>query len=218
MPIKAVLLDFDGTLADSFDAITASTNHVRDLYGLPPLPESVVREYVGFGLQNLMEQLIPGADTAEAAARYREHHPKVMLGGTRLRPGVAETIPILHQRGLRMAVCSNKLAQYTRELVAALGLQPYFAAVLGPEDVAGKAKPDPSMLLEGLRRLQVSTAETVYVGDMAIDVHSARAAGVPVWIFPGGAAGHESVNATGPDRILKGFDELLELLPPVQFD
>ena len=55
MPIRAALFDFDGTLADSFEAITASTNYVRTSYGLPPLPESVVREYVGFGLPNLME-------------------------------------------------------------------------------------------------------------------------------------------------------------------
>lgn len=213
MPIKALLFDFDGTLADSFDAITASTNHVRQSYGLPPLPESAVRQYVGFGLTNLLEHLVPGADTAEAAARYREHHPKVMLSGTRLRSGVAETIPALHRRGFRMAVCSNKLAQYTRELVAAFKLEPYFGAVLGPEDVGGRAKPDPAMLLEGLGRLEVSTAEAVYVGDMAIDVHSARAAGVPVWILPGGAAGHESVTESGPDRVLKGFAELLELLP-----
>jgi phosphoglycolate phosphatase len=213
MPIKALLFDFDGTLADSFEAITASTNHFRRSYGLPPLPESTVRQYVGFGMTNLLEHLVPGADTAEAAARYREHHPKVMLTGTHLRTGVAETIPALHQRGYRMAVCSNKLAQYTRELVAAFKLEPYFVAVLGPEDVGGRAKPDPAMLLEGLGRLEVSTAEAVYVGDMAIDVHSARAAGVPVWIFPGGAAGHESVTESGPDRVLKGFTELLELLP-----
>ncbi len=213
MPIKAVLFDFDGTLADSFDAITASTNHVRDSYGLPPLPEPVVRRYVGFGLTNLLEQLVPGADPAEAAARYREHHAKVMVGGTRLRTGVAETIPILHQRGYRMAVCSNKLVQYTRDLVAAFGLEPYFQAVLGPEDVGGRAKPDPDMLLEGLRRLGVSAAEAVYVGDMAIDVHCARAAGLPVWILPGGATGHEPASEAAPDRILKSFDQILELLP-----
>ena len=102
MPIRAALFDFDGTLADSFEAITSSTNHVRRFYGLPDLPESVVREYVGFGLANLMERLVPGADPAEAAGRYREHHPGVMFAGTRLRPGVAETIPVLRGRGYRL--------------------------------------------------------------------------------------------------------------------
>jgi phosphoglycolate phosphatase len=212
MPIRAALFDFDGTLADSFIAITASTNYVRESYGLPPLPESVVREYVGFGLPNLMEQLVPKADTAEAVARYRQHHASVMVSGTRLAPGVAETIPELHRRGLGLAVCSNKTVAFTKQLVTALGLASYFTAVLGPEDVGGQAKPDPAMLLEGLRRLGVSREEAVYVGDMAIDVHVARAAGVPVWLVPGGAAGKESPTAAGPDRVLTGFPELLELL------
>ncbi len=209
----AALFDFDGTLADSFTAITASTNHVRQSYGLPPLPEAVVRQYVGFGLPNLMEQLVPDADTNEAVARYREHHRSVMISGTRLMPGVAETIPELARRGLKMAVCSNKQVHFTRELVSALGLATIFTAVLGPEDVGGRAKPDPAMIFEGLTRLGVSSTEAIYIGDMAIDVHTARAASVPVWLVQGGASGLESATAANPDRVLKSFADLLWLLP-----
>jgi phosphoglycolate phosphatase len=213
--MKAALFDFDGTLADSFAAITASTNHVRAGYGLPRLSEAEVRAFVGYGLPHLMETLVPAAPVDEAVARYREHHQTAMLAGTRLMPGVAEAIPELARRGYRMAVCSNKRVEFTRQLVDALGLGPHFAAVLGPEDVAGRPKPDPAMLLEGLTRLKVSPAEAVYVGDMAIDVHTAKAAGVPVWLVLGGAAGHESATAAGPDRVLAGFADLLNLLPKV---
>ncbi len=215
MPTRAALFDFDGTLADSFAAITASTNHVRRSYGLPALAEAEVRVYVGFGLPHLMHTLIPDADPDEAVARYREHHRDAMLSGTRLMPGVAETIPELARRGYRMAVCSNKRVEFTRQLVAGLGLAPHFAAVLGPDDVAGRAKPDPAMLLEGLGRLGVPAAEAVYVGDMAIDVHTAKAAGVIGWLVLGGAAGLEDAAAAGPDRVLAGFAELLDLLPAV---
>jgi phosphoglycolate phosphatase len=69
------------------------------------------------------------------------------------------------------------------------------------------------MLLEGLRRLGVSPAEAVYVGDMDVDVQTAKAAGVPVWLVPGGATGVAEAAAAGPDRVLTGFAELLELLP-----
>ncbi len=213
MMTAAALFDFDGTLADSFAGITASTNHVRESYGLPPLPESEIRGYVGYGLPNLLEQLVPGAPIDEAVTRYRAHHQHAMLTGTKLMPGVAETIPELARRGLKMAVCSNKRVEFTKQLVETFGLAPYFAAVLGPDDVGNRAKPDPAMLLEGLRRLTVSAEEAVYVGDMAIDVHTAKAASVTVWLVLGGAAGHESATAAGPDRVLKNFAELLELLP-----
>jgi phosphoglycolate phosphatase len=209
---RAVLFDFDGTLADSFAPITASTNHVREKFGLPPLPESEVRHYVGYGLANLIQTLVPDAPTDVAVDLYRAHHQKVMLTQTKLMPGVAETIPELARRGYRQAVCSNKRVEFTRQLVEVLGLGAYFTAVLGPEDVGNRPKPDPAMLLEGIRRLGVSTEEAVYIGDMAIDVHTAQAAGVTVWLVPGGAAGEESAAAAGPDRVLKGFAELLDLL------
>ncbi len=212
-PIRAALFDFDGTLADSFDAITASTNHVRRSFGLPGLPDEAVRANVGLGLHKLMEDLVPGADPGEAVARYRAHHPTVMLAGTRLMAGVAEAIPELARRGVAMAVCSNKQVHFTRALVEHLGLSPYFRAVLGPDDVGDRAKPDPAMLFEGLRRVGVSAGEAIYVGDMAVDVHTARAAGIPVWLVPGGATGQEDAASAGPDRVLTGFGELLDLLP-----
>ena len=213
MPFRAVLFDFDGTLADSFAAITASTNHVRTSYGLPALPESAVREYVGFGLEHLMAELVPGANPADAAARYREHHGSVMISGTKLMPGVAETLPELHRRRYVLGVCSNKLVKFTKHLLAAFGYADLMKVVLGPDDVGGRAKPDPAMIHLAIARLEMSAAEVVYVGDMAIDVRTARAAGMVVWLVPGGAAGRESAEATGPDRVLTGFAELLELLP-----
>ena len=219
MPIRAALFDFDGTLADSFAAITASTNHVRVSYGLPPLPEAEVRKYVGYGLDRLMADLAPGAPLEEAVARYREHHRHVMTPGTQLMPGVAETIPELARRGYRLGVCSNKRVEFTRQLVAALGLGEYFACVLGPDDVGGRAKPDPAMLLEGLNRLEVSTSEAAYVGDMIVDVQTARAAGVPVWlVLPDGNESPAPVlDSDGvPDRVLDSFAEVLELLPPAE--
>jgi phosphoglycolate phosphatase len=210
---KAALFDFDGTLADSFEAITASTNHVRRAHGLPPLPEDVVRRYVGYGLPHLLHELVPGADTTAAVALYREHHTTVMISGTRLMPGVEPTIPELARRGFRLGICSNKRVEFTRRLADALGLASHFGAILGPEDVANRPKPDPVMLLECCDRLAVPPAEVVYVGDMAIDVQTARAAGITVWLVPGGATGIESAAAAGPDRVLSGFADLLDLLP-----
>ena len=83
MTIRAAFFDFDGTLADSFAAITSSTNFVRAHYGLPPLAEAEVRQYVGYGLTHLMSDLVPNAPVDDAVLHYREHHARVMVAETK---------------------------------------------------------------------------------------------------------------------------------------
>jgi phosphoglycolate phosphatase len=212
MTIRAALFDFDGTLADSFAAIAASTNHVRQSYSLPTMTEHEVRRYVGHGLPNLMRELCPGHPVDEAVRRYREHHATTMIAGTRLFPGVVDTLQVLHRRGVKLGVCSNKAVQFTTELVRALGLGECMTVVVGPEDAGGRPKPDPAMLLEACRRLGVTPAETVYVGDMIVDVQAGKAAGIPVWLVHVGQAGDEDPLTDGPDRVLAEFVELTELI------
>src|SRR5438874_10279454 len=103
-PPRAVVFDFDGTLADSYPAITASVNHVRALHGLAPLPEAEVRRFVGRGADYLLAHTVPGAPAGEALAAYKAHHPSVLRSGTTLLPGVAETLAALRKGGLRLGV------------------------------------------------------------------------------------------------------------------
>ncbi len=211
MTPRAVLFDFDGTLADSYDAITASTNHVRTVNGLPPLPEAEIKQHVGRGLGKLLADLVPGTDPARNIALYREHHVAVMRDHTRLMPGARQALAALKRGGRRLAVCSNKNVTFTRSLLDSLGVAPLIDVVLGPEDVA-HPKPAPDMLLTALRRLGVSADEALYVGDMDIDVQTARAAGVRVWVVPTGSADRATLEAARPDRILTGLGELAALL------
>src|SRR5438552_3283466 len=120
--LHAVLFDFDGTLADSYQAITASVNHVRAGHGLPPLKEDAVRPHVGRGMPYLLEHTVPGVDQERDQAIYREHHPSVMLTGTRLLPGAREALSAIHGSGRRVGVCSNKPRAFTKELLEYLDI------------------------------------------------------------------------------------------------
>jgi phosphoglycolate phosphatase len=210
-PIRAILFDFDGTLADSYAAITASVNHVRAVHRLEPLPESRVRAIVGHGLLQLMNDVVPGGDPEQNATIYREHHPQVMYSHTRLLEGVHETLHHLRAKGIKMAVCSNKPAQITRDLVAALELDTLFDATFGPED-AGKPKPDPAMVQLAMRTLGATADETLFVGDMPIDIETARNAGVPVWVLPTGSSDREALEAANPDQIFTRMTEMIGAL------
>jgi 2-phosphoglycolate phosphatase len=215
--LRAVVFDFDGTLADSYPAITASVNHVRKGHGLPPLAEEEVRKHVGRGPVYLLEHTVPGSQDVQAdVACYRAHHPSVMREGTRLLPGVADTLAALHAAGLMLAVCSNKPVGFTRDLLRYLGVADNFTVVLGPEDVP-RPKPAPDMLQEALRRLAVPREEVLYVGDMVVDIDTARAAGVRVWVVATGSDEPATLRAARPERLLTRFGELAkELLGPGQ--
>jgi 2-phosphoglycolate phosphatase len=208
---RAVLFDFDGTLADSYAAITASVNHVRAFYGLPPLSQAGVKPHVGRGPNYLFEHTVPGGSAETDLKRYREHHPSVLKSGTRLLPGAAETLAALKQAGKQLAVCSNKPVLFTLELLKILGLEAVFAAVFGPEDVP-RPKPAPDMLTAALTRLGIRPGEALYVGDMTVDIETARGAGVTVWVVPTGSDTRADLEKAAPDRIVQDLVELQRLV------
>jgi 2-phosphoglycolate phosphatase len=209
--LRAVLFDFDGTLGDSYAAITASVNHVRELHRLPPLSVAEVQRHVGRGPEYLIEHTV-GADDVDAdVERYLAHHPSVMKPLTHLLPGAAESLAAVRRSGRRAAVCSNKPRQFTIELLEFLGVASYADVVVGPEDVA-RPKPAPDMLLLALERLGVPRDAALYIGDMTVDIQTARAAGVRVWVTPTGSDTRPDLERAQPDRLLRDLMELKELL------
>jgi phosphoglycolate phosphatase len=208
---RAVLFDFDGTLADTYPGITASVNHVRGLHGLAPLPEEEVRKHVGRGPPYLMTRTVPAGDVAENVARYKQHQPQVMRSGTRLFPGVAEALAALKDLGLLLAICSNKPRAFTVGLLHHFGMAARLDLVLGPEDVA-RPKPAPDMIVQALRRLKIARSEALYIGDMVVDIETARAAGVAVWVVPTGSDERETLAGSVPDRLLERLADLPALL------
>jgi 2-phosphoglycolate phosphatase len=211
---RAVLFDFDGTLADSYGPITASVNHVRAVHDLPPLSEAEVRRHVGRGPHYLMEHTVPGGDVEADVARYRAHHPSVMFQGTRLLPGAAAALAAAKATGRQVGVCSNKPVAFSRQLLKYLQLADKVDLVLGPEDVA-RPKPAPDMLQTALARLAVPAEVVLYVGDMIVDVQTARAAGIRVWVVSTGSEERAALEQARPDRILRDLGELAEVLKSV---
>lgn len=204
---SAVVFDLDGTLADSFPAIALSVNHVRARHGLPPLTVEEVKRHVGYGPGYLLNKTVPGFDPEADTAAYREHHPGIMVENTVLLPGAMETLSVLKRRGKRLGLCSNKLRYFSQSLLASLGIAQFFDAILGPEDVV-HPKPAPDMLLEAMKRLGVTATDTLYVGDMTVDLTTGREAGATVWIVPTGSEERPVLERAKPDRLLENLHEL----------
>src|SRR5262249_13178163 len=151
------------------------------------------------GAENLLELTVPGTDIAVDLPRYRQHHPTVMFDQTWLLPGAMETLTTLRKWGRKLALCSNKPRIFTDRLLVKLEISDMFDALLGREDVP-RPTPAPDMLLAALRRLETPASRVVYIGDMTVDITTARAAGVAVWTVPTGSHTIEALIAAKPDR------------------
>ncbi len=182
---QTIVFDLDGTLVDSAPDLTAALNVALADAGRPMVDPATVRHLVGHGARALIERglaLSGGGDEAAVARAlpvFLAHYAAHLADGTRPYPGCEAALDGLAARGSRLAICTNKPVALSRALVAALGWTGRFAANLGGDSLAVR-KPDPAPLLATIAAAGGDPATSVFVGDTAVDVATARAAGVPV--------------------------------------
>ncbi len=209
-PIKAALLDLDGTLLDTLADIVAAANAMLQDLGLAPLPQDRIRDTVGKGSANMVGQLLalrePAAADAEARiaqgldaylAQYRR------LNGRYARPypGVIEGLQAFAQGGARLGVVTNKLTEFTLPLLAQTGLDAYFEVVVCG-DTCARRKPDPMPVLHACNTLGLNPAQVVLIGDSINDAQAGRAAGTPVLAVPYGYNEGQPVHTLDVDAIV----------------
>ena len=178
---RAVIFDLDGTLLNTLDDLAASTNAALRQFGYPERTVEEVRRFVGNGVRLLMVRALPQGEATprfeEILAYFRQHYAAHCREATAPYPGIPALLARLRERGVRVAVVSNKFDAAVKDLCHA-----YFGGeveVAVGESPAVAKKPAPDAVLAAMRELGVSPADTVYVGDSEVDVETARRAGVP---------------------------------------
>lgn len=209
--VKLIVYDLDGTLVDTRRDIAEAANHMRARMNLPPLPEKEICGYVGLGLQKLVEGCLNTTDPAKAGEGtriYRAFYTEHLLDNTALYPGVREVLE--HFRPRRQAVITNKPDPASRRILEALGVAGFFTEIVAG-DSGWPKKPDPASLLDLMRREGAEPGGTVFVGDSPIDVETGAKAGVVTVGVAQGFCDRGELETSGPDHLLEGFPELLEL-------
>ena len=174
-----VIFDLDGTLIDSEPDIRAALNRVLSNYGLPPFPRGPVHKMIGDGTKVLIERgfaahgMAPPDGALAAFVVDIEHNG---ANETVVYPGIKDMLAQLQAEGHPLAVCTNKPSQAARNVLAALGLEQFFAAVVGG-DATPHRKPDPRHLSAVLNALGATRA--VMVGDHFNDIAAADGLQLP---------------------------------------
>ncbi|MBU1215377.1 MAG: HAD-IA family hydrolase [Gammaproteobacteria bacterium] len=177
--VEAILLDLDGTFADTAPDLGEALNHVRSLHSLPPLPLATIRPQASHGSPGLLKlgmNVSPDSDGYdEMRAAFLEHYEAHICDRTKLFPGMAALISEFEERDLPWGIVTNKPHRYTVPLMEKLGYATR-AACLVSGDTCEEAKPHPAPLLHAANLIGVQPERCLYLGDDLRDMQAANAA------------------------------------------
>ena len=212
--LKALLLDLDGTLVDTPQAIVDVTQSTLAALGLPPADPQKIKEGIGLPLPVALGLLIGTGPTGAADAveiyrvLWRTHvTPRVP---ELLYPGVRAGLAELKRADLRLAVVTGKTQDGADSTVAAAQLKDVMDVVLGYTSVANP-KPAPDIALLALEKLRVRPADAIIVGDSAHDLEMARRAGVRSIAVTYGALPESALRAAAPTWVAHSFPEVVRI-------
>jgi phosphoglycolate phosphatase len=222
LPIRAVVIDLDGTLLDTApDIAEAASRMLRDLEQ-PPVELGQIRSYIGNGISVLVKRALTGSMHGEPDAAtferalpvFRRHYEEVLVRETRPYPGVEEGLKRMKAAGFRLACITNKAERFTLPLLAAMGMKDDFELILSGDSLP-KKKPDPLPLLHACERFGVKPEEMLLIGDSLNDSVAARAAGCHVFLVPYGYNGGRDVGEQDSDAVVADLVEAAGLIRKV---
>jgi phosphoglycolate phosphatase len=208
--LRAVIFDFDYTLADSARGAIDCINSAFGGMGLPAASDEAICRTIGMSLSAAYERLTGDSRrdrAAEFAGLFIRRAGEVMVDKTVVFETVKPTITLLKQQGLRLGIVSTKYRFRIEEILRREGLLNYFDVIVGGEDVPVH-KPDPAGLLSAIERLACSPAEVLYVGDALADAETAGRANIAFIATLSGVTPREAFNSF---RVHSFISSLLEL-------
>lgn len=187
---RAVLFDFDLTLADLTLGAVECVNYALGAMALPRAEPEAIRATIGFSLAATLASLTGLTEPALArdfSAHFVKRADLRMAELTSVFPEVAETLDRLKSAGIKAGIVSTKFRYRIETILARQGLSEAFDVIVGGEDVM-RHKPDPEGLVKAVDRLGMRPGDSLYVGDHPVDAEAAVAAGIPFAAVLTGAA------------------------------
>ncbi len=216
---EMILIDLDGTLVDSVPDLAFCVNAMMTRLGHPPCNETSVRDWVGNGVERLVQRALTGqlhgeppkADFERAYPMFLELYAENTSRRSRLYPGVREGIDMLKSSGYRLGCVTNKAARFTEPLLRELGIYDDFDIVISGDTLANK-KPDPEPLLYAAAFFGCEPVHALMIGDSVSDVAAARSAGFQIICMSYGYNHGVDIREARPDAVIDSLTEISPLL------
>jgi phosphoglycolate phosphatase len=212
-----VVFDLDGTLIDSRRDLADAANALIIERGGAPQPVDAIAAMVGEGAAVLVRRALTAggldADDPAALPRFLALYDQRLLAHTHLYDGVADMLAALHPRAW-LAVLTNKPQRATEDILDGLGVARFFRHVIGGDTARGR-KPTPGGLLHLMSQASATAEQTLMVGDSAVDLKTARAAGTHVCLarYGFGFTTAESL-LDGTEMLIDRPESLIDLVNP----
>ena len=214
---KAVIFDLDGTLSDSIHSIKYCADQALAPYGYGPFSEEQYKYFVGDGAANLIRRaLAAGGDTQgthfeEAFAKYKEIFRVHCMYRVTPYDGIRELLASLKDRGVKIAVLSNKPHAETINVIESLFGRGYFDVIQGQkENVA--IKPSPEGVFQILKQMELTVSDILYLGGTSTDMKTGKSAGAFTVGALWGFRKREELEENHADAIIEKPLELLNFL------
>lgn len=214
MRIKAVILDFDGTMGDTQDLIVRTMQQTIQQLGLPSRTDEQCAAMIGLPLKHTFTTLIEMSE--EMGERCVELYRRLfnennVPGAVPVFPNVLDTVRTLHERGLILTIASARRRDTLVEFLESMNLTQYIPYVISASDIEN-AKPAPDMVLKTLEDYHLSADEAIVVGDTKYDIEMAHRAGVKAVGVTYGNGTVEELRAYGAEYIIDDFAQLLDIV------
>lgn len=211
--IKAVILDFDGTIGDTRNLIVGTMQQTLAELGLPMRTDEQCAAMIGLPLKQTFTELIPMSD--ELGDRCETTYRRFFMennkpGAVPMFPNVTETIKELHGIGMHITIASSRLRQSLENYIDSMGLRPYVSYIVSASDT-DRAKPLPDMVLMTLKALNLRPEEALVVGDTVFDIRMAHSAGVAAAAVTYGNGSRNELKNEGAEFVIDDFKELLRI-------
>lgn len=211
--MKYIVFDLDGTLIDSRQDIVNSFNETLEKYGVEPVEEEIIGEYVGTGVGGLLKKVVDENNgrisEGQLIQRFREVYAQRLLDHTYLFEGVLETLD--HFAAKQLFVLTNKSLEFARPILKGLGVEGHFVDVFGRESFA-KMKPDPLPLHRLCQKYNLEASDGLMVGDTLVDMNAGRSAGLKVCAVTFGFGKTDGLREFEPEFMIDRFDDLIVAL------